>query len=93
MAAQLRVACKDPGKLIGAGSIELLIDGTPTTALTFGNTTTLAVAPGSHTAQVVLRAVLTRTSKALTFTCAEGETLDFVVTYSRLWGSMSIARQ
>lgn len=90
MAARLKLTVRSPGLLLGVRKIEVLLDGEPVDAVQFGQTSSLEIAPGDHTAQIVLHAVFKRRSNVLAFRVADDEDRAISGKYSRLWGSLRI---
>ncbi len=88
--SRIEVALVDPGWLLGVRDVEVLVDGNPAGRMQFGEELALDCSSGSHSVQLVLHALVTRRSNALTLDVAAGETKSIAARYSRLWGSIKI---
>jgi hypothetical protein len=90
MPARLTITIKSPGLLLGVRGIEILLDGQTVDTVRFGEACRIECAPGDHTLQARLRAVLSRRSNVLRITAVDGD--DRIVTgrYSRMWGTLKL---
>ncbi len=88
--SRIEVTLTDPGWLLGVRDIAVLLDGSPAGRMQFGEKLMLDCSSGSHSVQLVLRAIATRRSNALTIDVADGQTKGVAASYSRLWGSIRI---
>jgi hypothetical protein len=92
MAAKLAITLTDPGFIVGVQSIDFMLDGNHQESMQFGDRKQLEIAAGEHTAQVILRGLLTRTSNELKFSADEDQSVRIKGKYSRRWGNISLSQ-
>ena len=76
--------------LFGVQGIEVLVNGQPAAEGTFGETVTVDVPPGAYQVALRLRSVVSRTSNTVATELGEGQQVNLVGKYSRLWGSFTL---
>ena len=93
MAATIRVSLlglKMP--VAGLRGIEILVDGEIRADLQLGESAALEVLPGQHQIGAILNGVVSRRSKQLSVAVADGDEVNVIGKYSRLWGNLRLSQ-
>lgn len=90
--ARISLIVTSPGLLLGVRGIEVIVDGDVVDMVQFGEPFSFELAPGDHSLQIRLRAMMSRRSNVVNFSAAPGEEIAFSAKYSRMWGTLRLKK-